>query len=87
MKNLVTVGWQDFDRDGVIDSSELKTLDALGIVSLDTRAQALDTTIPQGARLTRYGDVVKQSCRVAAACNDNDGSAWPERPLTEGRVA
>lgn len=50
--------WQDYDRDGVTDAGELKTLDELGIVSLDVNPTAFDATTSQGARLTGYGDVV-----------------------------
>ena len=72
--------WQDYNRDGVSDAGELKTLDELGIVSLDVTAQAMDITTQQGARLTGYG---KRSRRAAAASNDNEG-AWPERPFCFG---
>ena len=72
--------WQDYDRDGVTDAGELKTLTELGIVSLDAAAQAMDITTPQGVQLTGF---VKQSRRVEAASNDNDG-AWSERPFRFG---
>ena len=44
------------ERRAPIRQSELKSLDALGIVSLDVHAQPLDAIAPQGARLTGYVD-------------------------------
>jgi hypothetical protein len=48
--------WQDKNADGVTDAGELKTLDQLGIVTLDLGATAIDITTLQGARLTAFGD-------------------------------
>jgi Ca2+-binding RTX toxin-like protein len=48
--------WQDKNSDGVTDAGEVKTLDELGIVTLDLGATAIDITTPQGARLTAYGE-------------------------------
>ncbi|MFK0205613.1 hypothetical protein [Agrobacterium sp. NPDC090283] len=56
--------WQDYNRDGVTDAGELKTLDQLGIVSLDLGARAIDIRTPQGARLTGTGDVTFESGAV-----------------------
>ena len=58
--------WQDYDRDGVTDVGELKTLDQLGIVTLDLGTTALDIRTPQGARLTAVGDVTFERRRRAA---------------------
>ena len=52
--------WQDADGDGVTDAGELKTLDQLGIVSLDLSAKAIDTHTPQGARLTAVSRIPKR---------------------------
>jgi hypothetical protein len=40
----------------VTDAGELKTLDQLGIVTLDLGATAINITTSQGARLTAFGD-------------------------------
>ena len=70
--------WQDYDRDGVTDAGELKTLDELGIVTLDLGATALDIRTPQGARLTAVGDVtfedgaVRHMYDAILASNDTD---------------
>ncbi|PYF01795.1 Ca2+-binding RTX toxin-like protein [Rhodopseudomonas faecalis] len=70
--------WQDYDRDGVTDPGELKTLDQLGIVTLDLAAAAIDITTPQGARLTGVGDVTFETGAVRhlydaiLASNDTD---------------
>src|SRR5690606_5097511 len=50
--------------DGVTGAGELKSLDELGIVSLDVTAIPLDVTTAQGARLTGYGDVTFTSGTV-----------------------
>lgn len=57
--------WQDYDRDGVTDAGELKSLDALGIVSLSLSSLALDATTPQGTRLLSYGNVAFESGRIS----------------------
>ena len=57
--------WQDYDRDGETDAGELKSLDALGIVSLSLAATALDATTTEGTRLLSYGSVTFDSGRVS----------------------
>jgi hypothetical protein len=72
--------WQDRDRDGETDAGELKSLTALGIVEFSLASTALDDVRApsSGGRLS--GVVTPQSAhRRAAAANDNQKSAWPER--------
>ena len=57
--------WQDKDRDGITDTGELKSLDALKITTLDLGSTALDVTTPQGARLTAVGNVTFESGTVS----------------------
>ncbi len=70
--------WQDVNGDGVTDAGELKTLEEVGIVSLDLNARALDILTPQGARLTSSADVtfdggaVRRMFDAVLASNDTD---------------
>ena len=56
--------WQDYNGDGVTDAGELKTLDELGIVTLDLGSTAIDIRNPQGAHLTAFGDITFQDGAV-----------------------
>ncbi|MEM7641539.1 MAG: cadherin-like domain-containing protein [Pseudomonadota bacterium] len=48
--------WQDLDQDGVTDEGEVKSLDEMGIVSIDLDSAAeLGVTTPQGTELLQSG--------------------------------
>ena len=55
--------WQDYNRNGVTDDGELKTLDELGIVSIDLGATPIDIRT-SGAQLTAFGEVTFASGAV-----------------------
>ena len=68
--------WQDYNRDGITDAGELKTLDQLGIVTLDLGSTAINLRTLQGAHLTAFGDVTFEDGAVRrmydAILNSND---------------
>ncbi|MGA9581850.1 MAG: calcium-binding protein, partial [Allosphingosinicella sp.] len=57
--------WQDRDRDGETDAGELKSLDALGIVSLSLSSTPLNVMTPQNATLLSRSDVTFADGRVS----------------------
>jgi hypothetical protein len=70
--------WQDKNSDGLTDAGEVKTLDQLGIVTLDLGATAINITTSQGARLTAFGDATFADGRTrrvydaVLSANDSD---------------
>ncbi|WP_274603605.1 calcium-binding protein, partial [Rhizobium sp. CFBP 8762] len=70
--------WRDRDSDGYTDAGELKSLDALGVATIDLSAKPIDAKTPQGAMLTGVGDVtfadgaVRRMFDAVLASNDVD---------------
>ena len=57
--------WQDRNRDGVTDTGELKSLDQLGIISINLSSTALGVTTPQNAHLVSSSTVTFNNGRTS----------------------